>query len=210
MKLHVIAAWLLVVGCASKHEPGAGSAGSAEAARPPVTDPLGFCDRARIMMARRRVCFPEDTSLKMGLDEIADLEGKAPAAAGPRRRVAAKCAVMLDGMMRSQQPPNCPLDVTDEERAELSTFLAGWYGERTPAPKTGDAALDALLVALAAQRDVACACKDLGCARKAIAALEALATPPANAPPAAHDAAAAMTDEVARCKQHLLYGPPAP
>lgn len=210
MKLYLLAAWFALLGCASKHEPGAGSAGSAAVERPSVTDPLGFCDRARIMMSRRRVCFPEDTSLKMGLDEIADIQGKAPTEAGPRRKAAAKCAEMLDGMMRAQQPPNCPLDVTNEERAELTAFLAAWYGERTPAPKTGDADLDAALVTLAAQRDAACACKDLGCLRKAATDLETHAALPGKPPATAVDAAAAMVDQVARCKHVLTFGPAAP
>jgi hypothetical protein len=202
MKAYVIAA-LLAIGCSSKHEPPAG-AGSAEP-RPTVTDPIGFCDRVQIMITRRRVCFPEDTSLKMALDEVADLEAKAPAAAEPRRRVAAQCAVMLDGMMRAQQPPNCPLDVTESERSELVAFLAAWYGERTPAPVTGDTSIDTELAAFAAQRDVACACKDLGCARTAATDFEKLALPPI-APDAAREAVAKMLDEVARCKQHIAQG----
>jgi hypothetical protein len=203
MKVYVLAAWL-ALGCSSKHEAPAGG-GSAEA-RPSVTDPLGFCERVQIMITRRRMCFPEDTSLQMALDEVAELAAKAPAAAEPRRRVAAKCAVMLDGMMRAQQPPNCPLDVTDSERKELVAFLAAWYGERTPAPTTGDTSIDAVLVELAAQRDVACACKDLGCARTAATDFEKLALPPI-APDAANEAAAKMKDEVARCKQHLANAP---
>ena len=145
MKRHVVAA-ILAIGCGTKKEP----AGSE---RPTVTDPLGFCARARAVMMRRRPCFPEDVSIKMGLGEITDLETRAPVEAEPRRRVAAKCAVMLDSMTRAEQPQACPLDVTDGERAELSAFLTAWYGERTAPPKTGDAAV----AQLATRRDAACA-----------------------------------------------------
>ena len=203
MKLAVLAV-LIAVGCGSKSEPSAGN-GSA-LARPTVTDPLGFCDRARIVMLGRRKCFPEDTSLKMGLESLIDLVKDAPAETEPRRRLAVQCAVMLQGLMRSEQPKHCPLDVTDDERTELSTFLAAWYGERTAAPKTGSAEIDAALVKLAGQRDEACACKDLTCARKIGGELDAAL--PSDAPAAARDAAAKMVDEVARCKQQLTNVPP--
>jgi len=89
----------------------------------------------------------------------------------------------------------------EEERAELAAFLAAWYGERTAPPTTGDAAADAALVTLAGQRDAACACKDLACARQAGSALDAALSP--GAPTTARDAAAKMVDEVARCRQKL-------
>ena len=158
-----------------------------------------------MVMTGRRKCFPEDTSIKMGLEEIVDLVKDAPADPSPRRRIAATCAVMLDGMMRVEQPRNCPLDVTEEERAELAAFLAAWYGERTAPPTTGDAAADAALVKLAGQRDAACACKDLACARQAGSALDAALSP--GAPTTARDAAAKMVDEVARCRQKLANSP---
>lgn len=204
MKLFFLAV-LIAIGCGSKREPPGGS-GSAESVRPSISDPLGFCERARWVLLGRQKCFPEDTSIKMGIEEIADLVGKAPAEPEPRRRLAVKCAVMLDGMSRVEQPKNCPLDVTDDERAELSTFLAAWYGERTAAPSTGNADVDAALVKLAGQRDAACACKDLACARTAGSELEAL---PSDAPTTASDAAAKMVDEVARCRQQLTNSPPA-
>jgi len=204
MKLVVLGV-LLALGCGSKGEPSGGSGSGAGSGRPTVTDPLGFCERARMVMTGRRKCFPEDTSIKMGLEEIVDLVKDAPADPSPRRRIAATCAVMLDGMMRVEQPRNCPLDVTEEERAELSAFLAAWYGERTAPPTTGDAAADAALVTLAAQRDAACACKDLACARQAGSALDAALSP--GAPTTARDAAAKMVDEVARCRQKLANSP---
>ncbi len=203
MKLAVLAV-LFAVGCGTKSEPTA-SNGSA-LARPTVTDPLGFCQRAQIVMLGRRKCFPEDTSLKMGLESLVDLVKDAPGEAEPRRRLAVQCAVILQGLMRSEQPKNCPLDVTDAERAELTTFLAAWYGERTAAPKTGNADVDAALVKLAGQRDEACACKDLTCARKIGG--ELAATLPSDAPATATDAAVNMVDEVARCKQQLTNAPP--
>ena len=202
MKLCVLAV-LFAVGCGTKSEPSA-SNGSA-LARPTVTDPLGFCQRAQIVMLGRRKCFPEDTSLKMGLESLIDLVKDAPAEAEPRRRLAVQCAVTLQGLMRSEQPKNCPLDVTDDERAELTTFLAAWYGERTAAPTSGNADVDAALVKLAGQRDEACACKDLTCARKIGG--ELAATLPSAASAAATDAAARMVDEVARCKQQLTNAP---
>jgi hypothetical protein len=203
MKLVLLAA-LFAVSCGTKSEPSASS--GAPLARPSVTDPLGFCERAQMVMLGRRKCFPEDTSIKMGLESIIDLVKDAPADPEPRRRLAVQCAVMLQGMMRAEQPKNCPLDVTETERTELSTFLATWYGERTPAPKTGIADLDAQLVKLAGQRDAACACKDLTCARTIGGELDA--TLPSDAPVAAGDAAAKMVDEVARCKQQLTNAPP--
>jgi hypothetical protein len=112
-------------------------------------------------------------------------------------------------MMRAEQPQNCPLDVTEGERAELAAFLAGWYGERIAAPRTGDVAADAALAKLAADRDAACACKDLACARKAGTALEGyLDGMASDTPKAARDAAAQMIDEVGRCKQQLTFGAP--
>ncbi len=204
MKL-VVLAMLLALGCGSKSEPSGGSGSGAGSGRPTVTDPLGFCERARMVMTGRRKCFPEDTSIKMGLEEIVDLVKDAPAEPSPRRRVAATCAVMLAGLMRAEQPRNCPLDVTEEERAELSAFLAAWYGERTAPPTTGDAAADAALVKLASQRDAACACKDLACARQAGSELDAAL--PSDAPAIARDAAAKMVDEVARCRQKLANSP---
>ncbi|MDQ3368037.1 MAG: hypothetical protein M3680_21640, partial [Myxococcota bacterium] len=127
MKLFVLAA-LIAAGCGSKTEPSADQGSAAAVTRPLVTDPIGFCERAYLVMARRQQCFPEDTSLKMGLDELTQLATTAPAAPEPRRRVGVTCAVMLEGMMRTEQPKNCPLDVTAEERVELTTFLAAWYG----------------------------------------------------------------------------------
>ncbi|MBA3394385.1 MAG: hypothetical protein H0T89_17195 [Deltaproteobacteria bacterium] len=203
MKL-VLAAVLFAIGCSSKDEPAASSGG--ELSRPTVTDPLGFCDRARMMMMGRRKCFPEDTSIKMGMESIVDLVRDAPAEPEARRRVAVTCAVMLQGMMRVEQPKNCPLDVTEGERAELEAFLAAWYGERTAAARTGHADTDTALVKLAGQRDAACACKDLACARQAGAELDAAL--PSDAPEAARDAAAKMVDEVTRCKQQLTNAPP--
>jgi hypothetical protein len=204
MKLVVLAV-LLAIGCGSKGEPSGSGGSGARAARPTVTDPLGFCERAQMVMVGRRKCFPEDTSIRMGIEEIGDLVSSAPADPEPRRRVAVKCAVMLDGMMRVEQPKNCPLDVTDEERTELTAFLTAWYGERTAAPATGHVASDAALVKLAAQRDAACACKDLACARKL--GDEVNATLPTDAPAPATAAAAKMVDEVARCRQKLVNAP---
>ena len=89
-----------------------------------VTDPIGYCERARILIQGRRKCFPEDTSLQMALDEVAKYASSAPADPEPRRELAKKCARMLDGMMRVQQPQNCPLDILDSEREELAAFLA--------------------------------------------------------------------------------------
>ena len=204
-------AMLLAVGCGKAKEstPSAGSA--APVARPTVTDPIGFCARARAVMTGRRKCFPEDTSIKMGLESLADLEANAPPDPPKRRHVAAECAVMLDGMMRAEQPKNCPLDVTDEERSELAAFLTAWYSERTAAPTTGNAEVDTALVKLAALRDEACACKDLACAHAIAAKLDKDAKPlPSDAPAAAQDAAAKMADEVTRCRQKLTYGAPTP
>jgi hypothetical protein len=130
MKLVVLAV-LLATGCGSNKEQPA--ADPAPLVRPTVTDPIGFCERARIMMAGRVACFPEDTSIKMGLEEIADLVANAPSEPEPRRKVAASCATMLDGMMRAQQPKNCPLDVTETERAELEAFLVAWNRDRKAA-----------------------------------------------------------------------------
>lgn len=210
MKVCVLAV-VLALGCgpAKESTPAAGS--SSGSARPTVTDPLGFCARARAVMLGRKKCFPEDTSIKMGLDQIAELEDGAPADPAARRRVAAQCAVMLDGMMRAEQPKNCPLDVTESERGELTGFLAAWYGERTAAPKTGNTAADAAVAKLGERRDTACACKDLACARTAATGLDAdLAALPSDTPPAAHDAGVKMLDEVARCRQRLAYGLPTP
>jgi hypothetical protein len=174
-----------------------------------VTDPIGFCARARAVMTGRRKCFPEDTSIKMGLDSLAELEESAPVDPAKRRHVAAECAVMLDGMMRAEQPKNCPLDVTDGERNELAAFLTAWYGERTAAPTTGNAGVDASLVKLAALRDEACACKDLACARAANTKLDKGGSPVASdAPAAAIDASIKMLDEMTRCRQKLTYGAP--
>ncbi len=110
-----------LVGCGSKDAP---PAKQEPVARVSVTDPIGYCERARQLVQGRRKCFPEDTSLNMALDEIAGYVSSAPTEAEARREVAKKCARMLDGMMRAQQPANCPLDVLDSERAELAAFLA--------------------------------------------------------------------------------------
>lgn len=177
------------------------------AARPSVDDPMGFCTRARFVLVRRKSCFAEDTSIKMALDELAKLEASAPTDKAARRKVAAKCAVQLDGLMRVEQPHDCPLDATDSERAELTAFLDAWYGERTPAPTTGDADADAALKELATKRDAACACKDTACAREIATSLEKYSVP-AGSPPAAADAAAQMIEEVGRCKQKLAFAPP--
>ncbi len=201
MKVAVLAV-LLAIGCGSKKEPAGKRAGPA---RPTVTDPLGFCERARLLMMGRRKCFPEDTSLQMGIDAIDELAAGAPADLPPRRRVAAQCANMVDGMMRAKQPLDCPLDVTDDERAELAAFLASWYGERTAPAASGSAAVDAVLAKLAGQRDAACACKDIACARQAEASVVDLALP-ADASPVANDTKVKILDEVARCKQKLARG----
>jgi hypothetical protein len=184
----------LAIGCGSKKEP---------EPRPTVADPIGFCERARAVMTHRRPCFPEDVSIKMGLAELTDLEAKAPTDASARRRVAAQCAVMLDSMTRAEQPQACPLDVTDEERAELAAFLAAWYGERTAPTR------DPAVVKLAAQRDAACACKDLACARKISSELEGyLGALSSDTAQADREASVKLLDEVARCKQKLTYGAP--
>jgi hypothetical protein len=207
MKICVLAV-LLPLGCSSKDS--APKAAPVPAERPSATDPIGFCARASMLVMGRQKCFPEDTSLKMALDEISDLDSSAPTPPDARRAVAAKCAVMLDSMMRVHQPKNCPLDVTDDERRELVTFLTAWYGERTPAPKTDNRDLDATLGKVVAQRDAACACKTSNCARDAITALTtALGALPAESK-AANEAAAKMSDEATRCKQMLTYGAPAP
>jgi hypothetical protein len=201
MNVPLLVVVLIAIGCGSKGEP---AAGSAESARPTVTDPLGFCERARMLIERRRKCFPEDTALKMALDGLDELVAEAPADREPRRRVAAKCAVMVDGIMRAKQPASCPLDVTDEERAELIAFLASWYGERTAPPTTGNADVDSALVKLGSQRDAACTCKDMACARQAEAGLDIAL--PSDAPTAANEAKAKMLDEAARCKQKISSG----
>ena len=117
----ILVSALALVGCGSKD---AAPAKQEPVERVTVTDPIGFCERARILVQGRRKCFPEDTSLRMALDEIAGYVSSAPAEPEARRAVAKKCARMLDGMMRAQQPANCPLDVLDSERAELAAFLA--------------------------------------------------------------------------------------
>ncbi len=124
---------LLACSCGKKTDSGAGS-GSA-APRTSVTDPIGFCTRARAVLTGRKKCFPEDTSLKMGIDELIDLEMKAPSEPVARRAVAAKCAKQLDGMVQAEPPANCPLDVTDDEAKELATFLTAWKAEQ-PKPPT--------------------------------------------------------------------------
>jgi hypothetical protein len=191
---------LLAMGCSSKDSSPEASA----AARPSVDDPIGFCTRARAVLLRRKNCFAEDTSIKMALDELQKLAATAPTDPRARRKVAAKCAVQLDGLMRVEQPRDCPLDATDSERAELATFLDAWYGERTPPPATGNADADAALQELAAKRDAACACKDTACAREIVTSLETYSVP-AGSPEAASDAAAQMIDEAGRCKQKLAY-----
>ncbi|MBL9017781.1 MAG: hypothetical protein JNL83_26580 [Myxococcales bacterium] len=84
-------------------------------------------------MQARRKCFPEDSSLKMAIEELGDYVSSAPTEPEARRDVAKKCARMLDGMMRAQQPAECPLDVLESERQELAAFLS-------PAPATGSGA----------------------------------------------------------------------
>ncbi len=210
MKISVLAV-LLALGCGSSKEAAPTAGSSATVERPTVTDPIGFCARARMLVLGRQKCFPEDTSLKMGLDEIAELEAKAPPAGEPRRKVAADCAVMLDSMMRVHQPKNCPLDVTDDERSELTAFLTAWYGERTAVPATLDADATAAMTKVAAHRDAACACATGDCARKAIKDLDgAIAKLPAETANAGDGAAAKMSNEATRCKQKLVYGAPAP
>jgi len=200
MKLCVLAV-VLAFGCKSSKE-STPAAGSAE--RPGVRDPIGFCARARLVLAARSKCFPEDTSIKMGIEDLAKLETEAPAEQDARRRVAARCAVTLEGMTRVEQPKNCPLDVTDSERDELAVFLKAWYGERTAAPATGTADADAAIAKLAEQRDAACACKDIACARAAGTELETqLAALPADTPKAGRAAAAKMLDEATRCRQRI-------
>lgn len=202
-------ALLAVLGCGSAKEtkPAQGSAVPVE--RPSVTDPIGFCARTTNLILARRKCFPEDTSLQMALDEVAGLEAKAPAPADARRAVAAQCAVMLDSMMRVQQPKNCPLDVTDTERAELSAFLTAWYGERTAVPAQLDGAATVALTKVAELRDAACACTSTDCARAAITKLTAsLGALPAESKEAS-DASTKMIDEATRCKQKLVFGAPA-
>lgn len=200
MKLCAIVV-LLALGCSKDSPPATANA------RPSVDDPIGFCTRARMVLARRKKCFAEDTSIKMALEELMKIEASAPKDPAARRKVAAKCAVQLDGLMRVEQPHDCPLDATDAERAELVTFLDAWYGERTPAPTTGDADADAALKELATKRDAACACKDTACAREIATSLEKYSVPPGS-PPAASDAAAQMIEEVGRCKQKLAFAPP--
>ena len=195
---------LLAIGCGSSS-----SGGGAGSERPTVADPIGYCARARGVLQRRKRCFAEDASLTMSIAELAELERGAPADPAARRRVAVECAVRLDSMARVPQPDNCPLDATDAELVELSAFLAAWYGERTPAPTTGDAGTDTALLALAHQRDAACACKKLACLSTASAGLvDEIAALPTATPKVALDAAAAISDQVARCKQRLVYGAP--
>lgn len=202
MKLCAVLAMLALLGCKDSPSPE-----TKAASRPSVDDPIGFCMRARAVLLRRKKCFAEDTSIKMALEELRKLEVNAPAEPIARRKAAAKCAVQLDGLMRVEQPKNCPLDATDAERAELTAFLDGWYGERTPAPTTGDSAADEALKELATKRDTACACKDTACAREIATSLESYSVPPGS-PQAASDAALQMIEEVGRCKQKLAFAPP--
>lgn len=204
MKICIIAL-VLAVGCGSKDSsPSAGSA--APVARPSVTDPVGFCERARAVLIGRRKCFPEDTSIKMALETLDDAETNAPQDPQLRHNVGGGCAMTLDSMMRAEQPRNCPLDVTDSERKELADFLTAWFAERTDAPTTGNADTDTALGKLAAQRDAACACKDLACAHKVGDGLDkAKLSLPSDAPAAALAAAGKMIDEVTRCRQKLTY-----
>ena len=198
---------VIVVGCGSpKEDVPTGHAATSAGARASVADPLGFCERARRLLIGRRKCFEEDTSLKMALDQIAKVTADAPSDQVARRRVAAGCAVDLDGLMRVEQPHDCPLDVLDSERTELQAFLAGWYGERTPAPTTGNAVTDAALGKLASDRDAACACTDMTCARAAQTTAETDAKAVPSEPPAG-EAARQMIDEVGRCRQKLAFAP---
>jgi hypothetical protein len=192
---------LFVLGCSKDSPPEA-----TVAARPTVDDPLGFCERARFVLVRRKKCFAEDTSIKMALDELAKTVASAPTDPVLRRKAAARCAIQLDGLMRVEQPRDCPLDATDSERAELTTFLDAWYGERTAAPITGNADADAALKELAAKRDEACTCKDTACARAIATSLEKYALP-SGSPDTASVVAAQMIEEVGRCKQKLAFAP---
>lgn len=126
MPLPRLALLAALAGCGSKDAP---PPKAEPVERVSVADPIGFCERARILVQTRRKCFPEDSSLKMALEEIEGYATSAPVAVEPRREVAKKCARMLDGMLRAQQPANCPFDVLDSERQELAAFLA------PPAPK---------------------------------------------------------------------------
>jgi hypothetical protein len=199
--------WVVLVvfalGCGSKDS----SPEAKASARPSVDDPIGFCTRARGVLLRRKQCFSEDTSIKMALEELMKLEATAPQDKVARRKVAAKCAVQLDGLMRVEQPRECPLDATDSERAELTAFLDAWYGERTAAPTTGNVAADAALQELVIKRDAACACATTACAREIATSLEGYALA-SDAPKEASDAASQMIEEVGRCKQKLAFAPP--
>ena len=209
MKIVVLAALLATAcACGSKTEPSAGNGSGRATPRPTVTDAMVFCERARALMTARQKCFPDDRAIKMGLETIADLMKETAADAEQRRSIAEACAVVLQDMTRAEQPKDCPLHITDDERAELSAFLATVYAQRTAPPATGILTVDAALVKLAGQRDVACACKDVACWREAFTELDAAL--PANAPTMAGDAAAKMVEDVLRCGGKLTNLPPKP
>lgn len=131
-----------------------------------VTDDLSvICVATKQLVVRAARCAPR--SRQMLDDTLRSLERDLPADTplSARERQAAICAGIAKAFddQLVDTDPACRLTVG--ERTRNDAFLASYYGRRTTPRPTSDSTVDKNLAALAAARDVLCACTDEECVR---------------------------------------------
>jgi hypothetical protein len=113
-----------------------------------------------------------------------------------RRNAARGCALMLDQLVAGL-PPNCPVQLTADERAWVDSEAA----RRTTIPPTGDASIDALIAEFLELRDRMCACQDRPCAQAVDQEYKELAPRLFSGPSTAvREAGAKVIEELQHCR----------
>jgi len=168
-----------------------------------ASGPLSYCTLAITAIDELASCRGSD-AFAANRDFFASLEkNRDPSLA---KRSGAMCATFVEGVLTEPDVRSCKFSFRDR-RAELASFLDGYYAERVKLEPTGHAGADAVLAAVAAHRDAVCACAEEACVRaqdKRDTGWDA-APLPKDAPTKARDLAGLMIDDIAKCTSDARF-----
>ena len=172
--------------------------GAAAAAASPVPD---IC-RTSLVVLDQSTCTTPDARQRLLEPRKAIsglIEALSKVSATDPRQTQVMCAQMLLAIEQDAAKLGCAVAIDAPRRKEITGLLDAWYGQRTPATPTGDAAADAVIARIVAMRDAACDCRDAACLDRVDRQLVGIGQLPASAPPAARTLAGKLLDDAGRC-----------